>query len=75
MEAECIISGIRPEIAQTIVHLGLDLTVPSKATMVEAFAAALRRVGKAVLHTCQTDSVISGDARGHRPRPRRSGAR
>jgi rsbT co-antagonist protein RsbR len=50
MGAECIISGIRPQIAQTIVHLGLDLTVTSKATMAEAFATALRRVGKAVVN-------------------------
>ena len=49
MGADCIISGIRPQIAQTIVHLGLDLTVSSKATMAEAFALALRRVGKAVV--------------------------
>ena len=49
MGADCIISGIRPQIAQTIVHLGLDLTVSSKATMAEAFALALRRAGKAVV--------------------------
>jgi rsbT co-antagonist protein RsbR len=49
MGADCIISGIRPQIAQTIVHLGIDLTVSSKATMAEAFAFALRRVGKIVV--------------------------
>jgi len=49
MGAECIISGIRPQIAQTIVHLGLDLTVTSKATMADAFQVALRRVGKLVV--------------------------
>jgi rsbT co-antagonist protein RsbR len=48
MGADCIISGIRPQIAQTIVHLGLELDVVSKATMADAFALALRRVGKAV---------------------------
>ena len=48
MGADCIISGIRPQIAQTIVQLGLDLTVTSKATMADAFQVALRRVGKAV---------------------------
>ena len=48
MGADCIISGIRPQIAQTIVQLGLDLTVSSKPTMADAFALALRRVGKAV---------------------------
>jgi rsbT co-antagonist protein RsbR len=48
MGADCIISGIRPQIAQTIVQLGLDLTVTSKATMADAFEVALRRIGKAV---------------------------
>ena len=46
MGADCIISGIRPQIAQTIVHLGLELNVVSKATMADAFALALRRTGK-----------------------------
>jgi rsbT co-antagonist protein RsbR len=50
MGADCIISGIRPQIAQTIVHLGLELNVVSKATMADAFALALRRVGKAVVN-------------------------
>ena len=49
MGADCIISGIRPQIAQTIVHLGLELGVVSKATMADAFALALRRLGKAVV--------------------------
>jgi rsbT co-antagonist protein RsbR len=49
MGADCIISGIRPQIAQTIVHLGLELDVVSKATMADAFALALRRVGKTVV--------------------------
>jgi len=48
MGADCIISGIRPQIAQTIVHLGLDLNVVSKATMADAFALALRRTGQTV---------------------------
>jgi rsbT co-antagonist protein RsbR len=48
MGADCIISGIRPQIAQTIVHLGLDLGVVSKATMADALALALRRLGKVV---------------------------
>jgi rsbT co-antagonist protein RsbR len=53
MGADCIISGIRPQIAQTIVHLGLELDVVSKATMADAFALALRRVGKAVTERAQ----------------------
>ena len=49
MGADCIISGIRPQIAQTIVHLGVDLSVTSKATMADAFELALRRAGKSVV--------------------------
>jgi rsbT co-antagonist protein RsbR len=49
MGADCIISGIRPQIAQTVVHLGLDLTsVITKATLADAFAVALSRTGRAV---------------------------
>ena len=45
MGAECIISGIRPEIAQTIVQLGIDLSsVRTKATMAQALKAALNLV-------------------------------
>jgi rsbT co-antagonist protein RsbR len=49
MGADCILSGIRPQIAQTIVHLGLELNVVSKATMADALALALRRAGKTVI--------------------------
>jgi rsbT co-antagonist protein RsbR len=49
MGADCIISGIRPQIAQTIVHLGVELNVISKATLADALAVALRRVGRAVV--------------------------
>jgi rsbT co-antagonist protein RsbR len=46
MGADCIISGIRPQIAQTIVHLGLTLSeVTTKATMADAIALALERAG------------------------------
>jgi len=49
MGADCIISGIRPQIAQTIVHLGVDLQdVITKATLADAFAIALRRLNLAV---------------------------
>ena len=49
MGADCIISGIRPQIAQTIVHLGVELgDVTTKATLADAFAIALKRVGLAV---------------------------
>jgi rsbT co-antagonist protein RsbR len=49
MGAECIISGIRPQIAQTIVHLGVDLgDVVTKATLADAFAVALKRMSLGV---------------------------
>jgi rsbT co-antagonist protein RsbR len=52
MGADCVISGIRPQIAQTVVHLGLDLnSVITKATLADAFAVALQRVGLAVVRT------------------------
>jgi rsbT co-antagonist protein RsbR len=49
MGADCIISGVRPQIAQTIVHLGVDLQgVITKANLADALALALRRSGYAV---------------------------
>jgi rsbT co-antagonist protein RsbR len=49
MGADCIISGIRPQIAQTIVHLGVELQdVVTKATLADAFAIALRRTGLSI---------------------------
>ncbi len=46
MGADCIISGIRPQIAQTIVHLGIDLQgIVTKATLADALALALQRSG------------------------------
>jgi rsbT co-antagonist protein RsbR len=46
MGAECIISGVRPQIAQTIVHLGINLLdVTTKATLSAAFSLALQRLG------------------------------
>jgi rsbT co-antagonist protein RsbR len=50
MGADCIISGIRPQIAQTIVHLGVDLKdVITKANLADAFAIALKRRGLRVV--------------------------
>jgi rsbT co-antagonist protein RsbR len=49
MGADCIISGVRPQIAQTIVHLGINLLdVTTKATLSDAFALALQRTGLAL---------------------------
>jgi rsbT co-antagonist protein RsbR len=50
MGADCIISGIRPQIAQTIVHLGVELgNVVTKATLADAFAVALQRIGATIV--------------------------
>jgi len=50
MGADCFLSGIRPAIAQTIVHLGIDLVdVQTKAKLSDAFAMALNRMGKRVV--------------------------
>jgi rsbT co-antagonist protein RsbR len=51
MGAECIISGVRPQIAQTIVHLGINLEdVITKAKLSDAFALALQRSGRTVVN-------------------------
>lgn len=67
MGADCIISGIRPQIAQTIVHLGVNLKdIVTKSTLADAFRVALQRtgssVGKAGLSSYGTPT--SGDDRG-----------
>lgn len=49
MGADCIVSGIRPQIAQTMVHLGVELDVVSKATLADALALAFQRTGRAVV--------------------------
>ena len=50
MGAECIISGVRPQIAQTIVHLGINLEdVITKAKLADAFALALQKSGRTVV--------------------------
>lgn len=48
MGADCIISGIRPQIAQTIVHLGVTLNVTTKASLADAFRLALQRLGSSL---------------------------
>jgi rsbT co-antagonist protein RsbR len=49
MGADCIISGIRPQIAQTIVHLGVELSnVVTKANLADAFAVALQKTGATI---------------------------
>jgi rsbT co-antagonist protein RsbR len=59
MGADCLISGIRPQIAQTIIHLGVDLSeVTTKATLADAFEVALRRSG----HKVVRQEVVSSGA-------------
>jgi rsbT co-antagonist protein RsbR len=49
MGADCIISGVRPQIAQTIVHLGIDLQgITTKASLADALALAIKKLGYAV---------------------------
>ena len=51
MGADCIVSGIRPQIAQTMVHLGVDLNVVSKASLAEAFKLALQKTGRTIVRS------------------------
>ena len=57
MGADCIISGMRPHIAQTIIHLGVDLAgVITKSSLADAFQLAMRRLGYSV-----TRQVVRGE--------------
>jgi rsbT co-antagonist protein RsbR len=75
MGAECIISGIRPQIAQTIVHLGVDLgNVITKASLADAFRLALQRTGRMVTRVpagspWAMPSTTGGAATGAAPMP------
>jgi len=58
MGAECIISGIRPQIAQTIVHLGVELgDVITKASLADAFKIALQRTNYAIVKRTSTPAT------------------
>jgi rsbT co-antagonist protein RsbR len=62
MGADCIISGIRPQIAQTIVHLGVELQdVVTKATLADAFAIALRRSNRTIVRMNKTAAPSTPD--------------
>ncbi len=51
MGAECVISGIRPQIAQTIVDLGIEFgDIATKASLADALRLTLRRAGLEVRH-------------------------
>lgn len=60
MGAECIISGIRPEIAQTVVHLGIDLSnIVTKATLASALKYAFRMLQLEVIKTRKINNTSS----------------
>jgi rsbT co-antagonist protein RsbR len=61
MGADCLISGIRPQIAQTMVHLGVELNVISKASLADAFAVALRQTGRTVTKMRKVENGSSPD--------------
>lgn len=57
MGADCIISGVRPQIAQTIVHLGINiLDVTTKATLSDAFGLALKKSGFTFVRTLKAQA-------------------
>ncbi len=61
MGADAIISGIRPQIAQTIVHLGIDLEgITTKATLADALALAMKRAGFTVTRSKAAAAGASG---------------
>lgn len=66
MGADCIISGIRPQIAQTMVHLGVELNVTSKATLADALILALQQTGRSVVRTRPAGTAARAPARGAR---------
>lgn len=58
MGADCLISGVRPQIAQTIVHLGINLLdVTTKATLSDAFSLAIQRSGFKLIRPQKKESV------------------
>ena len=69
MGAECILSGIRPQIAQTIVHLGIDLQeITTKAKLSDAFRVALDRTGRRIVRVDKAAAAQSANAKADAPR-------
>jgi rsbT co-antagonist protein RsbR len=65
MGAECILSGIRPQIAQTIVHLGINLEdIITKSKLSDAFRLALERSGRKVIRVEKTIGAVQAASRG-----------
>jgi len=55
MGGDCIVSGVRAQIAQTIVHLGVDLAgITTKASLADALALAFQRTGRTVTTKART---------------------
>ena len=74
MGAECIISGVRPQIAQTIVHLGINLeNVITKARLSDAFALALQLSGRTVTRISSATPTPNGDASSVLPTAKKEG--
>lgn len=66
MGAECILSGIRPQIAQTIVHLGISLQdVVTKAKLADALRFAFERSGRSVIRTQKAAGALADNPREH----------
>ena len=62
--AECIVSGISPAIAQTIVHLGIDLsTIQTRATLQESMQYAFRRNNQHVVEMVPEESFSHGESK------------
>jgi rsbT co-antagonist protein RsbR len=62
MGADCIISGVRPQIAQTIVHLGINLLdVTTKATLSDAFGLAMQRSGFSFVRSDRKETKRDND--------------
>jgi rsbT co-antagonist protein RsbR len=65
MGAECILSGIRPQIAQTIVHLGINIEdVITKSKLSDAFRLALERSGRKVVRVDKLKNIAATAERG-----------
>jgi rsbT co-antagonist protein RsbR len=65
MGADCILSGIRPQIAQTIVHLGINLEdVITKSKLSDAFRMALERSGRKVVRVEKSNGTGVTTTRG-----------
>ncbi|HST77742.1 MAG TPA: STAS domain-containing protein, partial [Verrucomicrobiae bacterium] len=69
MGADCIISGVRPQIAQTIVHLGIDLgQIITKAKLSDAFALALQKSGRSVVRNNNGAAPVAAPKKTETPR-------